>query len=180
MLKHVYCFCLSINLLFVCFCMQVDVISFKEFLTWMDERLVSHDQPFMARIYQEDVAPCLNFPNKEVRTNSPNHSRTNVWVMYWELIVQSAFIWASYQMPSSPYCMIYLWWETERENHGRSLLGVKGLNCLVFWCIVLQKPDVYSFCLFVCFAASVSSSQCDWKQHPHDGSHRRQSCVQVD
>ena len=29
-------------------------------------------------------------------------------------------------MPSSPYCMIYLWWETERENYGWSLLGVKG------------------------------------------------------
>ena len=28
---------------------------------------------------------------------------------------------------NSPYCMIYLWWETERENHGWSVLGVKGL-----------------------------------------------------
>ena len=27
-------------------------------------------------------------------------------------------------MPSSPYYVIYLWWETERENHGWSLLGV--------------------------------------------------------
>ena len=32
----------------------------------MDERSVSHDQPFLARIYKEDVGPCLNFPNKEV------------------------------------------------------------------------------------------------------------------
>lgn len=45
---------------------EVDVILFREFLQWMDERSVSHDQPFLARIYQEDVAPCLNFPNKEL------------------------------------------------------------------------------------------------------------------
>ena len=45
---------------------QVDVMTFREFLGWMDERSVSHDQPFMARIYQEDVAPCLKFPNKDV------------------------------------------------------------------------------------------------------------------
>ena len=40
----------------------------------------------------------------------------NVWVMLWEMIVQSTFIWANYLLPNSPYCMIYLWWETEREN----------------------------------------------------------------
>ena len=51
--------------LFACF-PQVDVILFREFLQWMDERSVSHDQPFLARIYQEDVLSCLNFPNKEV------------------------------------------------------------------------------------------------------------------
>ena len=28
---------------------------------------------------------------------------------------------SSYQMPNSPYCMIYLWWETERENWSWSL-----------------------------------------------------------
>ena len=28
---------------------------------------------------------------------------------------------------NSPYCMIYLWWETERENWSWSLLAVKGL-----------------------------------------------------
>lgn len=44
----------------------MDVILFREFLQWMDERSVSHDQPFLARIYKEDVGPCLNFPNKEV------------------------------------------------------------------------------------------------------------------
>lgn len=45
---------------------EVDVILFREFLQWMDERSVSHDQPFLARIYQEDVLSCLNFPNKEL------------------------------------------------------------------------------------------------------------------
>ena len=46
----------------------------------------------------------------------------NVWVMLWELIVRSSFTWGTYQMPSSPYCMIYLWWETERENWSWSLM----------------------------------------------------------
>lgn len=45
---------------------EVDVILFREFLQWMDERSVSHDQPFLARIYKEDVGPCLNFPNEEL------------------------------------------------------------------------------------------------------------------
>ena len=31
-------------------------------------------------------------------------------------------------LPNSPHCMIYLWWDTERENWSWSLLGVKGLN----------------------------------------------------
>ena len=42
------------------------MILFREFLQWMDERSVSHDQPFLARIHKEDVEPCLDFPNKEV------------------------------------------------------------------------------------------------------------------
>ena len=44
------------------------------------------------------------------------------------MIVQSTFIWANYLLPNSPYCTIYLWWETERENWSWSLLGVKGLT----------------------------------------------------
>ena len=32
------------------------------------------------------------------------------------MIVQSTFIWANYLLPNSPYSMIYLWWENEREN----------------------------------------------------------------
>ena len=44
------------------------------------------------------------------------------------MIVQSTFTWANYLLPNSPYCMIYLWWETERENWSWSLLGVKGLK----------------------------------------------------
>ena len=43
------------------------------------------------------------------------------------MIVQSTFIWANYLLSNSPYCMIYLRWETERENWSWSLLGVKGL-----------------------------------------------------
>ncbi|XP_020899076.1 guanine nucleotide exchange factor for Rab-3A-like [Exaiptasia diaphana] len=32
----------------------------------MDEHSVSHDQPFLNRIYIENVAPCLEFPNREL------------------------------------------------------------------------------------------------------------------
>ena len=44
------------------------------------------------------------------------------------MTVQSTFIWANYLLPNSPYCMIYLWWETERENWSWSLLGMKKLS----------------------------------------------------
>ena len=66
----------------------MDVILFREFLQWMDERSVSHDQPFLARIYQEDVAPCLNFPNKEVKVGivhvvilGSNKSWKSAWLL---------------------------------------------------------------------------------------------------
>ena len=58
----------------------------------------------------------------------PTIQEENDWVMQWEMIVQSTFIWANYLLPNSPYCMVYLWWETERENWSWSLLGLKGLN----------------------------------------------------
>ncbi|KXJ15161.1 Guanine nucleotide exchange factor for Rab-3A [Exaiptasia diaphana] len=45
---------------------EVDVITFREFLQFMDEHSVSHDQPFLNRIYIENVAPCLEFPNREL------------------------------------------------------------------------------------------------------------------
>ena len=42
-----------------------------------------------------------------------------------------SFIWASYQMPNSPYYMIYLWHgERLKENWSWLLLGVKGLILL--------------------------------------------------
>ena len=28
-------------------------------------------------------------------------------------------------MPSSPYCVIYLWWKSEREKYSWSLIGVQ-------------------------------------------------------
>ena len=39
----------------------------------------------------------------------------------------------NYLLPNSPYCMIYLWWETERENWSWSLLRVKGLKKDLMW-----------------------------------------------
>ena len=57
------------------------------------------------------------------------------------MTVQSTFIWANYLLPNSPYCMIYLWWETERENWSWSLLEVKGLRVHTY---IIQ----FSFILF--------------------------------
>ena len=45
----------------------------------------------------------------------------NDWVMLREMIVQSTLTWANYISPNSPYCMIYLWWGTEREYWSWSL-----------------------------------------------------------
>jgi Rab-3A-interacting protein len=45
----------------------VDVIVFKEFLAWMEERKFDRTQPFLCRMYNEDVAPCLDFTNKQVQ-----------------------------------------------------------------------------------------------------------------
>ncbi|XP_031564917.1 guanine nucleotide exchange factor for Rab-3A-like [Actinia tenebrosa] len=45
---------------------EVDAIMFREFLQWMDENSMSHDQPFLNRICVENVAPCLDFTNKEL------------------------------------------------------------------------------------------------------------------
>lgn len=64
----------------------MDVILFREFLQWMDERSVSHDQPFLARIYKEDVGPCLNFPNKEV--DFYTFQRQLVFFYFIELLVR--------------------------------------------------------------------------------------------
>ena len=67
---------------------------------------------------------------------------------------------SNYLLPNSPYCMIYLWWETERENWSWSLLGVKRLSgltavhhafCKFIHCKVLtgcscsQKTTLYKF-----------------------------------
>lgn len=60
---------------------EVDVILFREFLQWMDERSVSHDQPFLARIYEEDVGPCLSFPNKELALEIHSAIENNTLMM---------------------------------------------------------------------------------------------------
>ena len=40
----------------------------------------------------------------------------NVWVPQWELIVESALNWASYEMPSFPYCTTYFWSVVRRRK----------------------------------------------------------------
>ncbi|XP_015762581.1 PREDICTED: rab-3A-interacting protein-like [Acropora digitifera] len=54
----------------------------------MDERSVSHDQPFLARIYQEDVLSCLNFPNKEVHMKCYIMQRA---LIGWEVVYVAQF-----------------------------------------------------------------------------------------
>ena len=64
----------------------------------MDERSVSHDQPFLARIYKEDVAPCLSFPNKEV-----NFSFVRVQVLLFKSAVRKSNEGALFKLLSYHY-----------------------------------------------------------------------------
>ena len=45
---------------------EVDVIVFKDFLDWMEEGKFDRTQPFLSRMYSEDVAPCLDFTNEQL------------------------------------------------------------------------------------------------------------------
>ncbi|KAK3752323.1 hypothetical protein QZH41_010342 [Actinostola sp. cb2023] len=60
---------------------EVDVITFREFLQFMDELSVSRDQPFLNRIYQENVAPCLEFTNRELASAVHSAIENNVLSM---------------------------------------------------------------------------------------------------
>ena len=64
------------------------------------------------------------------------------------------FIWANYLLPNSPYCMINLWWETERENWSWSFLGVKGLKLLISK--VDSRLDRARLTSFWCFLGEMS------------------------
>ena len=78
----------------------------------------------------------------------PTIQEENDWVMQWEMIVQSTFIWANYLLPNSPYCMIYLWWVTERENWSWSILGVKGSSDIL--CQSKKRANAWNCSLYIC------------------------------
>ncbi|KAK9497709.1 hypothetical protein O3M35_004380 [Rhynocoris fuscipes] len=48
--------------------LEVDPIVHKEFLAWKENPTLEKSDPFIARIYDEDIDNCLRFPNKELST----------------------------------------------------------------------------------------------------------------
>lgn len=60
---------------------EVDVIVFKEFLAWMEDRIFDRSQPFLSRMYNEDVAPCLEFANKQLAKTFQEAIENNSLVM---------------------------------------------------------------------------------------------------
>ena len=53
------------------------------------------------------VWPGLNpFTPKFKKYILPTFLKRNVWAREWELVVQSSFIWVSYEKTSSPYCVM--------------------------------------------------------------------------
>ncbi|XP_072905432.1 guanine nucleotide exchange factor for Rab-3A isoform X6 [Hemitrygon akajei] len=45
---------------------QIDLILFDEFQTWKEEPTLDKACPFLERIYQEDIGPCLSFAKHEL------------------------------------------------------------------------------------------------------------------
>ncbi|GAB6025786.1 hypothetical protein CHUAL_011767 [Chamberlinius hualienensis] len=45
---------------------EVDPIYHHEFLLWKENPTFNKDQPFLSRIYKEDILPCLSFTNTEL------------------------------------------------------------------------------------------------------------------
>lgn len=60
---------------------EVDVVVFKEFLQWMDECKFDHSQPFLSRIYNEDIITCLDFINKQLTKSFEEAIKNNSLVM---------------------------------------------------------------------------------------------------
>ncbi|KAG8577905.1 hypothetical protein GDO81_010321 [Engystomops pustulosus] len=47
-------------------CKEADLSLYNEFKAWKEEPLMDRTCPFMKRIYQEDICPCLSFPKNEL------------------------------------------------------------------------------------------------------------------
>ncbi|KAM9312840.1 rab-3A-interacting protein [Gastrophryne carolinensis] len=47
-------------------CKETDLTLYNEFKAWKEEPLMERSCPFLKRIYQEDICPCLTFPKNEL------------------------------------------------------------------------------------------------------------------
>ncbi|XP_075713060.1 rab-3A-interacting protein isoform X2 [Rhinoderma darwinii] len=47
-------------------CKEADLSLYNEFKVWKEEPLINRTCPFLKRIYQEDICPCLSFPKNEL------------------------------------------------------------------------------------------------------------------
>ncbi|KAM4038825.1 rab-3A-interacting protein isoform 1-T3 [Anomaloglossus baeobatrachus] len=47
-------------------CKEADISLYNEFKAWKEEPLMDRTCPFLKRIYQEDIGPCLSFPKNEL------------------------------------------------------------------------------------------------------------------
>ncbi|KAM4617805.1 guanine nucleotide exchange factor for Rab-3A isoform 2-T2 [Discoglossus pictus] len=45
---------------------QVDTLLYSEFLAWRESPTLDRSCPFLSRIYQEDIGPCLDFAKREL------------------------------------------------------------------------------------------------------------------
>lgn len=46
--------------------LEVDPVLHKEFLSWKSNPTLQKTDPFISRVYEEDIRLCLEFPNKEL------------------------------------------------------------------------------------------------------------------
>lgn len=58
-LKRLFC----VFFWFVC---QADLSLYNEFRSWKDDPTMDRSCPFLDKIYQEDIFPCLTFSKSEV------------------------------------------------------------------------------------------------------------------
>ena len=72
----------------------------------------------------------------------PTYSRENAYVLWWELVVWSSFIWVSYEKSSSSYCsMQYFWWGC-RGNLKLITLGSERVNRLRYYVHHQLPPQI--------------------------------------
>lgn len=60
-----------LKIYFLCFVLvcQADLSLYNEFRSWKDDPTMDRTCPFLDKIYQEDIFPCLTFSKSEVTKN---------------------------------------------------------------------------------------------------------------